>query len=321
MKKTILPLLLSLSILLSCSVTAFANDGLSIEELMGMSTDGGAALMDSGYAQCEYCGNWYAQGNEYRAHILNCPYDPTNTSPGNGIYNAPTSYVQCDRCGGWYMEGNEYRNHICTSVATPTPSSWSADDYYNNLLTGIPVAGSAALGTLYVNTTNGNSLNMRSRPNTDSYVVVSVPNGSAVTVYWYENSSWAYVYWAGFYGFCSTRYLSTYMPNSQPAPTPAPAASYSAPTSSSGSAVEKELKAMFKDFTNYDQYAAVKPFTPTGVVNLRWAPSTSAPVICVYSAGTVLRVIATNGAWCQVLNENTGVCGFISTTYLNPYLY
>lgn len=251
------------------------NTGMSYEEAAGWSTDGGGSLMDDGY-------------------------------------------VQCDACGGWYLNGREFRNHFCTGSTYVQPSSsWTSnDDYYNALVNGnLNTDTFTATGTLYVNTANGKSLNLRARPNTNGAILTTIPNGAAVTLFWYENSSWAYVAYRSYFGFCMTRHLSERAPSSNNHYTP----SYNEATVATGT--DATLNQMFKGFHYVNYEAAVRPSTPSGFVNMRWAPSKSAPVQCIYYADTILTVIATNGTWSQVYNELTGQGGFMMNAFLNKYLY
>ena len=222
-------------------------------------------------------------------------------------------YVQCDICGGWYMNGKEFRNHFCTGHTSNPSSSWtSSDDYYNALVEGhLNVDTTIAIGNLYVNTANGKGLNMRSRPNTSGKILTTIPNGAADTLFWYENNSWAYVAYRSYFGFCMTRHLSE---NQVSAPKPA------AKPSTPASKVE-DPKNMYNGFQHVSYEVAVRPSTPSGFVNMRWAPSKSADVQCIYYADTVLQVLATNGVWSQVYDVMTDQCGFIMNEYLNKYLY
>ena len=238
------------------------NTGMSYEEAAGLSTDGGAALLDSGY-------------------------------------------VQCDACGGWYMSGNEFRNHICTQDASNPSSSWTGmDDYYDMLVAGkLDADTTVAIGNLYVNTANGKGLNMRTRPNSNSDIQVIIPNGAAVTLFWYENSSWAFVAYRSYFGFCMTRHLTDKVPGTSQNETKA-----------------DDTSKMYNGFKHVDYDAVVKPTNPTGYVNMRWAPSKSTDVQGIYYANTVLHVIATNGTWSQVYHEQTNQCGFMMNAYLNKLL-
>ena len=59
--------------------------------------------------QCDICGGWYKQGNEFRNHLCVAP-----------SYPSEDNMVQCDICGGWYKEGNEFRNHVCVAPSYPS---------------------------------------------------------------------------------------------------------------------------------------------------------------------------------------------------------
>ena len=61
----------------------------------------------------------------------------------------------------------------------------------------------------------------------------------------------------------------------------------------------------------YDSVFTVKPSKSGSYVNMRWAPSMSMPVITRYYDGAELYVLAENRTWCQVYDEETGVCGFM----------
>ena len=144
---------------------------------------------------------------------------------------------------------------------------------------------------------------MRSRPNTNGKILTTIPNGAAVTLFWYENNSWAYVAYRSYFGFCMTRHLTE-----------------AAPGSSKPAAAEADPNKMYKGFKHVRYDVAVRPSNPSGFVNMRWAPSKSAEVQCIYYADTVLQVLSTNGVWSQVYDALTDQCGFIMNEYLNKYL-
>jgi SH3-like domain-containing protein len=192
--------------------------------------------------------------------------------------------VYCWVCGGTFLEGNEYRNHIC--VRNPDPSQ-------------------KPIGTLYVDTANGGNLRMRARPDTNANEVASLKYGTAVSLYSYVNSQWAYVGYRGNYGYCMIRYLSDVAPGLKPTPTPVPSVSQN----------------MYDNFRAADYRVLVNPTVPTGFVNLRWAPSLDAPVQGIYYANSVLRVISTNGTWCQVIDDQKNVCGFMMSAYMKRRAY
>lgn len=62
-------------------------------------------------------------------------------------------------------------------------------------------------------------------------------------------------------------------------------------------------------------YVIVRPTRTNGYVNLRWAPSTSAEVHGIRYNGDVLKVIAKNKTWAQVIDEGTGECGFMMLSF------
>lgn len=233
------------------------------------------------------------------------PTFAAGSSTDGGAKLMDDGYVQCDSCGGWYMNGNEFRNHFCTGNPANPSSSWtSEDDYYDALVQGqLDADVVTALGTLYVNTANGKGLNLRTRPSTQGDIQVSIPNGSAVTLFWYENSTWAFVAYRSYFGFCMVRHMS----DTAPADNKAPAA-------------QDDPNAMYKGFTHVSYNVAVRPSNPTGFVNTRWAPSKSSQMMCIYYAGTVLHVLATNGTWSQVYDPQTNQCGFMMNAYLTKLL-
>ena len=56
---------------------------------------------DEDLVQCEYCGEWFRAGNDYRNHVM-----AAHTSSQN------EDLVQCEYCGEWFEAGNDYRNHV-----------------------------------------------------------------------------------------------------------------------------------------------------------------------------------------------------------------
>lgn len=150
----------------------------------------------------------------------------------------------------------------------------------------------------YVNTANKKSLNMRSSTDLGNNILTSIPNGAAVVVYEFLNSStWAHIGYGGRDGYVMTRYLSLTPPSTQPS------------TSESLS---------FKDFKSTYYLASVKPSTPSGYVNMRWAPSKSTAVHDIYYSGSTLQVIAESKTWCQVYDTQKNICGFMMKEFLVP---
>ena len=172
------------------------------------------------------------------------------------------------------------------------------------LATMVPViSASALIGPQYISTSNGKGVYLRSGPSKDDSILTTIPYGAKVDSCEYYDSAWSAVSYKGNYGYCMTRYLSSTKPSSKPSPTPTP--------SSGGSGLS------LRNFTDVNYYASVRPSTPSGFVNLRWAPSKSVDIRSTYYAGYSLRVLAQDDTWAQVLDETNGICGFMMRSYLS----
>lgn len=172
------------------------------------------------------------------------------------------------------------------------------------LFGSLALAPVALASTMYVNTSNGKSLNLRDYPSKDGNIISSLPYGSAVEVDdGFVGSSWAHVYLSGVEGYCMYRYLTTYQPGPKPKPTQT-----SKPTPSTD---------LYSNFTDCNYFASVRPSSPGGFVHLRWAPSKSQPVQRDYYNGDDLLVISQNGEWCQVYDTANNNCGFMMASFLS----
>ena len=85
---------------------------------------------------------------------------------------------------------------------------------------------------------------------------------------------------------------------------------------SSGGGGSSSSTISFKGFASTYYTASVRPSTPSGYVNMRWAPSKSTAVQQIYYAGETLQVIADNGTWCQVYDTSRNICGFMMKQFL-----
>lgn len=170
------------------------------------------------------------------------------------------------------------------------------------LLTALPLSALAAT-TMYVNTANGKTLNFRS--NTDSApdaIIGQIPFGAAVKVIdLLESDYWAEITYNGRHGYVVTRHLSRTKPTKKP---------------TSKTTKKAVSKGLYDGFVSDVYEASVKPATPAGVANMRWAPDKSAPICAVYHANAKLTVLATNGEWAQVLDSEKNLCGFMSVKFL-----
>jgi uncharacterized protein YraI len=165
------------------------------------------------------------------------------------------------------------------------------------------ISASALIGPQYVSTENGKGLYMRSGPSKDFAIIITIPNAAMLDYCQYYNAAWSYVTYGNYAGYCMSRYLSSTKPSVNPTPTPTAAPS--------GDVIS------YKNFVKADYYVTVRPSTPSGFVNLRWAPSKTADVRTIYYAGSLLRVLAQDSGWAQVYDEGAGICGFMMRSYLS----
>ena len=164
---------------------------------------------------------------------------------------------------------------------------------------------------LYVNTPNGNVLNLRAEPSADSLIIVGIPNGEQVAVLEepYANL-WVCCEYAGFTGYVASAYLS-YDPPRLVTPRP----TGKKPTAGSG---------LYAGFRPAYYIATVTPVKANGFVHMRYAPSTAQPVVRDYGNGVVLHVYCQNDRWSQVLDPDGHVMGYMMTeflTYVEPLVF
>ena len=171
------------------------------------------------------------------------------------------------------------------------------------LLCSIALASDASADTMYVNTSNGKSLNLRDYPSKDGNIISSLPYGSAVEVdTGFVGGSWAHVYLSGVEGYCMYRYLTDYQPGPKPKPTK--------------TATPTQRTDLYSNFVDCNYNASVRPSSPGGYVHMRWAPSKNQPVHRDYYNGDNLLVIAQNGEWCQVYDQASNQSGFMMASCL-----
>ena len=171
------------------------------------------------------------------------------------------------------------------------------------LLLAMPLTAGAVTvgGTAYVVTANLGPLNVRTGPSLSNGLMATLPYGTAVTVLALStDGNWSQIRYLGTsVGWVMNRYLSS-----------------TAPGGSSGST--EDIAALFRSFQHVSTYnVSVQPSSPTGFVNLRWAPSKSAGVMETCRQGYVLQVISVGTDWCQVVDPLNGYTGFMMTAFLN----
>ena len=174
------------------------------------------------------------------------------------------------------------------------------------LLLALAVIPAAAMAdsTAYVKTQSGCALRIRSSATTDAdNVIGKIPYGTKVTVK-EKRGEWSRIV-VRLHGNTVTGYVfNRYLSSKKPATSSTNESTNTSSTSYSG----------FQQVSNYS--VVVRPSTAGGFVNLRWAPSKTAPVMDKLHDGDKLTVISQNGTWAQVMNVSNGEVGYIMRRFL-----
>ena len=171
---------------------------------------------------------------------------------------------------------------------------------------------------MYITTQSSDTVSIRCSPGAKYESVVKAPYGAQV--YAYEkikngaDETWVHVEYYDkngnhFSGYISERYLTYDKPGYREDDKTSDSNNNNN-NNSSNNTVEVD-SSMFSGFSKVGETCTVKPSRSGSFVNMRWAPSTSMPVVARYYEGDELYVIAENRSWCQVYDEESGVCGFM----------
>lgn len=167
----------------------------------------------------------------------------------------------------------------------------------------------ALAATMYVDTANHKTLNLRSYEN--EKVIAQIPYRAAVEVHsFFYNNSCASVTYNGQDGWVYTRHLSW----NRPEKVSTKSSENTTSTSNTAKTTAANVFSGMKKVTAYE--AVVQPGTPTGYVNLRWAPSKKAAIHGMRYLGDSVRVIAENKYWAQVIDNESGECGYMLKKFL-----
>lgn len=173
----------------------------------------------------------------------------------------------------------------------------------------VAMMSAALASTMYVDTANHKTLNLRSYEN--DKVIAQIPYRAAVEVHgFFYSDTCASVTYNGQVGWVYTRHLSW----NRPAKASTKSSTNTTGTTNAAKAATPNVFAGMKKVTAYD--AAVQPGTPTGYVNLRWAPSKKAAIHGVRYLGDSVHVIAENKYWAQVIDNKSGECGYMLKKFL-----
>ena len=163
------------------------------------------------------------------------------------------------------------------------------------------------LGTMYVYTENGKTLNVRSGPYSGDNVIGHLPYGSAVEVNGFDGS-WASIVYLGAPGgvaWVQSRYLQWYKPGPKPTPKPT--------TDPSAKQTEEELRSE----VGIAQITVVAQASrSTGWVNMRTSPSKESQLVQKCPDGEELTAFAVTTNWYHVTNPATGNSGYIRKDFL-----
>ena len=184
--------------------------------------------------------------------------------------------------------------------------------------------------TMYVKTSNGKPIKIRSEPSKKSSSIGQVGYGEEVIVDWSYagNDGWSRILVgaAGHpYGYIQTRYLVSKNPGPYHKPTKAPKTPK--PTKDpqkQADELKKQQAELNKELKSEKElepvYIQVSPSRATGWVNFRVGPSTITSKITSYPANKELIAIGETNHWFRARDPETGKVGYISkslTTNLN----
>ena len=183
----------------------------------------------------------------------------------------------------------------------------------------LAVGATALAKTYYIKTQSGNYVYVRSGRGTDYEKIGKLVYGDHIDVVDIKNGWAKFNFGSKGYGYVSANFLSKTKPaaivknNTNTNNTTNNKTNHAASTTSSG---PFDLVKSYDKFVNVSYKAIVQPSTSSNNINLRWAPSTKAPIMGLRRAGCELHVIAENADWCQVVDEATGECGFMMKKFL-----
>lgn len=171
------------------------------------------------------------------------------------------------------------------------------------LLTAVCSAAPAEGKIMYVKTANGGMLNMRTSPESGNNIITRIPYAGTVTVISEYDKNWSVIEYTGIAnpGYVQTQFLTDKKPDS-----------YTGETLQNGQ--------VYKTFTGMTMdrwYAAkVQTFKGSKEVSLRWSPTSNGTVMRKIPVDQTVTVIAEGKDWYQVLDESTGMVGFMPSKYL-----
>ena len=176
----------------------------------------------------------------------------------------------------------------------------------------LAVGTTALAKTYYIKTQSGSYVYVRAGRGTDYDKIGKLVYGDHIDVVDIKNGWAKFNFGSKGYGYVSANFLS----KERPAAIEKSSTSKMNTNTASSSSGSFDLVKSYDKFVNVSYQAVVQPSTSSNNINLRWAPSTGAPIMGLRRAGCELHVIAENANWCQVVDEATGECGFMMKKFL-----
>ena len=175
----------------------------------------------------------------------------------------------------------------------------------------IPAASLAAgglvgPGKMYVYTSNGKSLNVRSEPRTGDNIIGHLKYGAEVNVVEFYNG-WTEISWGDTTAYVQSRFLQWYVPGPKPQPEPT-----EDPEKEEKEKLKKE-QASEKDIDPI--MLQVNATRSTGWINIRSVPSKLGKRIESCADGTLLQADGETDKWYRVTDQMTGKSGYIFKMY------
>jgi uncharacterized protein YgiM (DUF1202 family) len=166
--------------------------------------------------------------------------------------------------------------------------------------------GGLGLGTMFVYTENGKTLNVRSTPETGDNIIGQLPYGAEVNVTHFEGS-WARITYLGGTAWVQSRFLQWYAPGPKPTPKPDP----------KPDPETEQMNAELRSEVSIPQtFLQAQAKRASGWVNMRVNPSKVTRRVQTCPDGAQLIATAETTNWYHVTDPATGNSGYIRKDFL-----
>jgi len=166
--------------------------------------------------------------------------------------------------------------------------------------------GSLGLGTMFVYTENGKTLNVRSSPETGDNIIGQLQYGAEVNVTGFDGN-WARITYLGGPAWVQSRFLQWYAPGPKPTPQPEP----------EPDPETTQMNAELRSEVSIPQTAMqAQANRASGWVNMRINPSKATRRVQTCPDGAQLIAFAETTNWYHVTDPATGNSGYIRKDFL-----